>query len=263
MKRFLVAFLALVGFLLVWGMAEPYFINEQRHDVQLPNLPASLEGEQIAAIADFQVGMWLANTWTVQRIVARLVEEKPAAVLIAGDFVYHADSSSPGHHRSGFFGRTFGRRGHPHLRRPRQPRLRHADQQGSQRHGAGRRGAKRVGRRGHYGPSKRGRAPPHSNNWVSGEWVTAPLHRQVWARTSPPKDRPEAALTGVPDDAPRIALMHHPESFKAFSCRHRAAGRRGTHARRAVSLALYALLDLDVLRQRRRSSRGRLCSKLW
>jgi predicted MPP superfamily phosphohydrolase len=33
--------------------------------------------------------MWLANTDTVRRIVARLVAERPAAVLIAGDFLYH------------------------------------------------------------------------------------------------------------------------------------------------------------------------------
>jgi predicted MPP superfamily phosphohydrolase len=32
--------------------------------------------------------MWLANTDTIRRIVARLVEVRPAAVLIAGDFVY-------------------------------------------------------------------------------------------------------------------------------------------------------------------------------
>jgi predicted MPP superfamily phosphohydrolase len=43
--------------------------------------------------ADMQVGMWWANVDAVRRVVRQVVEIRPAAVLIAGDFVYNADSS--------------------------------------------------------------------------------------------------------------------------------------------------------------------------
>lgn len=39
-------------------------------------------------ISDWQIGMWLDNTQAMRRSVKLLVEERPAAVLIAGDFVY-------------------------------------------------------------------------------------------------------------------------------------------------------------------------------
>ena len=83
--------LALLGSLLFWGLLEPYTIDESRETVTIPGLSAEWEGRRIAVIADFQVGMWAANTGTIYRIVRRLVEYRPAAVLIAGDFVYMAD----------------------------------------------------------------------------------------------------------------------------------------------------------------------------
>lgn len=83
--------LTLLGVVLLWGLVEPYSIDEKREVALLPDLPRAWEGRQIAVIADFQYGMWGANTGTVQRVVRRLVEKRPAAVLIAGDFVYKAD----------------------------------------------------------------------------------------------------------------------------------------------------------------------------
>jgi predicted MPP superfamily phosphohydrolase len=82
----------LLALLLVWGVAvEPYRIQERREAAVLPGLPVAWEGREVAVIADFQVGMWAANTGTVERIVRRLVRRRPAAVLIAGDFAYNAD----------------------------------------------------------------------------------------------------------------------------------------------------------------------------
>lgn len=82
----------LLFLLLFWGVAvEPYRIDEEHEAAVLPGLPASWEGREVAVIADFQIGMWAANAGTIERVVRRLVERRPAAVLIAGDFAYKAD----------------------------------------------------------------------------------------------------------------------------------------------------------------------------
>lgn len=86
--------------LLVWGIViEPRLFVEERHTVQIPALPEPWETQEVALIADPQVGMWLGNSGTVKRIVERIVELRPAALFIAGDFVYEplgaAASASP------------------------------------------------------------------------------------------------------------------------------------------------------------------------
>ncbi len=92
MLRRVLVVLVLVGVLLLtWGLIEPYILDEQRYIVALPNLPAAWSGQQIAVVADFQVGMWLDNTASIRRAVNRLVNARPAAVLIAGDFIYHTE----------------------------------------------------------------------------------------------------------------------------------------------------------------------------
>ena len=63
-------------------------MDREREVAAIPDLPAAWEGQRVALIADLQVGIWLANTDMIRRIVALLVEERPALVLIAGDFVY-------------------------------------------------------------------------------------------------------------------------------------------------------------------------------
>ena len=91
----LVSILAvLVGSLLLWGLAEPYFLDEEPQTALLPQLPSEWEGQRFALMADWQLGMWMDNERTVRRAVARLAEARPAFVLIAGDFVYHSASGS-------------------------------------------------------------------------------------------------------------------------------------------------------------------------
>ena len=80
--------LGLVLAILLWGVLEPKFYDVERETAAVPNLPAAWEGQRVALIADFQVGMWMGNEGTVRRIVDQIIEEQPGLVLIAGDFVY-------------------------------------------------------------------------------------------------------------------------------------------------------------------------------
>lgn len=79
----------------VWGfIIEPRFLLDiQTHNAEVPNLGSDWQGKKVALLADFQVGMWWGNTGMVKKAVRKVVEAKPAMVLIAGDFVYKADSS--------------------------------------------------------------------------------------------------------------------------------------------------------------------------
>ena len=96
--RAVIALGAALVALLLWGvLVEPRLIGVEREVAAVPGLPAAWDGQQIAVIADLQVGMWGANTGTARRMVERLVETPPAAVLIAGDFLYKADEESAEH----------------------------------------------------------------------------------------------------------------------------------------------------------------------
>jgi hypothetical protein len=87
---------SIVLLMLVWGLIEPYTISEDRHEIELPEAPVYWQGREIAVLSDFQVGMWLDNTWTIRRIVKRLVKADPAMVLILGDFIYHGGEDPSG-----------------------------------------------------------------------------------------------------------------------------------------------------------------------
>ncbi len=78
-----------VVLLLIWGVViEPRLVDYKEETAVVPNLPAPWEGKRIALIADLQIGMWLGNENTITKIVNRIIKERPAAVLVAGDFVY-------------------------------------------------------------------------------------------------------------------------------------------------------------------------------
>ena len=88
--------LAIITLTMFWGVViEPRLIEQREWTVEIPGLPPSWNGRQIALMADLQVGMWLSNTDTVRRMVDRLIQKKPAAVLIAGDFIYHPMEDEP------------------------------------------------------------------------------------------------------------------------------------------------------------------------
>ena len=208
-KRLLFVVLALLGFLLVWGLAEPYFIDEETHEVSIPNLPAAWEGSRVAVIADMQVGMWLDNTWTVERIVNRIIEAQPAAALIAGDFVYHVGEDSS-------------------------PEITQAVSLLEPLTGAGIPTYAVLGNHDYAMPTSKASkdealaaAVEEALEAVGIEVLQneavpvaaqerSPLYIVGVGAYVADESSPEAALAGVPSDAPRLALMHHPESFKAF-----------------------------------------------
>lgn len=91
-KRWLIGIGVFFLVILAWGLIEPYFIDVEEEEGSITNLPENWEGEEIAVIGDFQVGMWFDNTATIERIVEDLVEIQPRAVLLTGDYIYHAAS---------------------------------------------------------------------------------------------------------------------------------------------------------------------------
>jgi predicted MPP superfamily phosphohydrolase len=86
-------FVKILAAAVIYGAAiEPRFVMREDHVAPIPNLPAGWEGKQVAMFADLQIGMWWANTDAIRKVVAKTVELKPAFVLIAGDFVYKAET---------------------------------------------------------------------------------------------------------------------------------------------------------------------------
>lgn len=83
-------FLGTVSILLfIWAFIEPYIIDVENEKAAIPGLPETWEGKEIAVIGDFQVGMWMDNDSVIPRVVEKIIEEEPQAVLLLGDYVYH------------------------------------------------------------------------------------------------------------------------------------------------------------------------------
>lgn len=91
-KRLLLGIGAVLTFLIIWGFVEPYILDVQEQEAVITNLPSEMEGEKIAVIGDFQVGLWLDNVGTTERAVEDVIDMDPAAILITGDYLYHVDS---------------------------------------------------------------------------------------------------------------------------------------------------------------------------
>lgn len=74
--------------LLAWSFVEPYHLDQENVRTTIPNLPKSWQGKKVEAISDFQIGMWMANTNTIKQAIDQIIADRPAAALIAGDFLY-------------------------------------------------------------------------------------------------------------------------------------------------------------------------------
>ena len=68
-KYIFLSLLGIFGLLLIWGLLEPYTIDTEEEVAEIPNLPSAWEGQRVALITDWQIGMWLGNTPTIRRTV--------------------------------------------------------------------------------------------------------------------------------------------------------------------------------------------------
>lgn len=203
--------LTIIGLLLLWGLAEPYSIDEEAHTATINALPSDWEEKRIAVIADLQVGMWLDNTGTIERIVNRLVRERPAAVLIAGDFVYRVGAEFEEAQQAARLLEPLVAAGVPTYAV--------------------------LGNHDYGMPTKRATAnealAAAVRKALEDVGITV-LQNQAVALPAPSggqdeplflvgvgphipgNDHPEEALADVPDEAARVLLMHHPNSFSAL-----------------------------------------------
>lgn len=215
LKRTLIGVLALTGFVLAWGLLEPYVIDETTPTVTLPGLPESWEGQKIAVIADLQVGMWWDNTWTVARMVSRLVETPPAAVLIAGDFIYHPDAQGDGSAEIAEAVKllrpltnagipTYAVLGNHDYAMPTEAAKKDEAVAAALRTALETAGIRVL----------QNEAVPLTD--PAGAGGANPLYLVGIGSHVADEDKVQVALERLPQNAPRLALMHHPESFKAF-----------------------------------------------
>jgi uncharacterized protein len=199
--------------LVVWGIAvEPRLLDHEAEAAPIAGLPPAWDGQRIGVIADLQIGLWLDNQGTVREAVARLVAERPAAVLIAGDFVYDA-SPDPSPELTTVIDilrpltaaniPTYAVLGNHDYRIDRTDEARQKDPTL----------ADRI--RSSLGSI---RITVLHNEAVAlpapaGE---PPLYLVGIGPHLPGEDRPLAAVESVPDGAPRLVFMHNPESFVAL-----------------------------------------------
>jgi predicted MPP superfamily phosphohydrolase len=210
--------LALLVLLLAWGfLVEPRLIDTEEQAALIPDLPTAWVGQRIAVVADYQVGMWGANTGTMRRITERLVEERPAAVLLAGDFVYQPGDDPTGEIETVVeIIRALPAAGIPTFAvlgnhdysldlkdDPKNERLARRVQAALEVAGV------RV---------LHNEAVPLERTAGTGDSPEALYLVGIgseWAHEA----RPEAALRGVPQNQPRIVFMHNPNSFPKIPAR--------------------------------------------
>lgn len=206
---------ATLGALLAWGLVEPYVVDRQEHEVVLPHLPATWDGQQVALIADLQVGMRAANVSTVRRIVNDIVARRPAVVLVAGDFVYDAARDPDGVARRAArlvaplveaglpVHAVLGNHDYAMPTRWHEPNERVAE--------AVWEAVGAVGIRMLENEVVPLRAPS-----AAAGTVPEPLYLAAVGAHVPRRDRPEATIGSVPAGAARLVLMHHPDTFEAL-----------------------------------------------
>lgn len=204
---------AVVAALLIYGVAvEPRFYLDVTHETaRLPGLPPAWDGRRIAVIGDFQVGMWWDNPGMASRAVERAIEERPAALLLLGDFVYHAAESRAAQvettrdilaplRRSGI--PVFAVLGNHDWA---------IAKQGSEADHALGRAVRRM-------LEDLGIRILHNRAAVLTPAGAAgsPLYIVGVGSHYLDEDRPAEALADVPAAAARVILMHHPDSFQAM-----------------------------------------------
>ena len=227
-KYTLLGLLGIFGVLLGWGLLEPYLIDTEEEVAEIPALPASWEGQRVALIADWQIGMWMDNTSTIRRIVKQLIEDRPAIVLIAGDFIYDAgEDPSEEINKAVEIVRSLTIAGiptyavlgnHDYAMKSKHaaPNEQLADKLHKALESVGvqvlQNEAVAIGK-----PSLRAIEPSGNRNPTTANTASnAPLYLVGIGAHWPNNDKPKAALNPVPEGAPRLVMMHNPDSFEAL-----------------------------------------------
>lgn len=212
--------LGIFGLLLVWGLLEPYLIDTEEEVAEIPGLPTAWQGKRVALIADWQIGMWLDNTSTIRSIVKQLIEERPALVLIAGDFIYDPGKDpSDEINKAVEIVRSLPQAGIPtyavlgnHDYAMKNKQAPPNEQVARQLHKA----LEAVGVQVLQNEAVALAASANRNQTTAKAGGNAPLYLvgigAHWAN----HDKPQVALASVPQAAPRLVMMHNPKSFKAF-----------------------------------------------
>jgi predicted MPP superfamily phosphohydrolase len=219
-KYTLLGLLGIFGLLLFWGLLEPYLIDTEEEVAEIPGLPAAWEGKRVALIADWQIGMWLDNTSTIRRIVAQLIEERPAIVLIAGDFIYDPDKDpSEEIDKAVEIVRSLPQAGIPtyavlgnHDYAMKSKQAPPNEKLARQLHDA----LEAVGVQVLQNESV-ALAPSENRNQTTAKMGgNAPLYLVGIGAHWPDRDKPKVALASVPEGTPRLVMMHNPNSFEAL-----------------------------------------------
>lgn len=79
-----------IATLAIWSFIEPYTLNVENEIATMPFLDSSWDNTTIAQIADLQIGLKNGNPSTIRRSITKIVDRKPFAAVISGDFLYHA-----------------------------------------------------------------------------------------------------------------------------------------------------------------------------
>ncbi len=227
-KYTLLGLLGIFGLLLFWGLLEPYLIDTEEEVAEIPNLPVAWEGQRVAVIADWQIGMWMGNTSTIRRIVEQLIEKRPAMVLIAGDFIYDSGKDpSEEINKAVEIVRSLPEAGiptyavlgnHDYAMKSKQakPNTQLAAKLHDQLEAVGvqvlQNEAVAIGK-----PALRAIAPSGNRNQTTATQVgNTPLYLvgigAHWANN----DQPKVAIAQVPEGTPRLVMMHNPDSFEAL-----------------------------------------------
>lgn len=228
LKRTAIGVICVLFLLLVWGVGiEPRLIDEKAQTADIPNLPAAWEGKRIALIADLQVGMWLDNTDTVRRVVNRIIEVRPAAALIAGDFVYNPTNDEADDMEREDFLEFNGKIDEAmNLLRPlAQAGIRTYAVLGNHDYGMP---TAKYAKNELLARSVQTRlqgigirvleneAVPLAVDDGDGQSEGSALYLIGIGSKRARHDQPQVALAQVPQNAPRIAFMHNPDSFAEF-----------------------------------------------
>ncbi len=203
-------FFLLLVLVAVYGVfIEPRFLlDHEQYEARIPDLPPEWDGQQVALVADFQLGMWLGNDGMVREALRAAVDEGVALVLIAGDFMYHPDSSRA--ERAVAMVRpvveagipvvaVLGNHDYSLMKKSSEARPPIAEYLTAQLRALGVAVLENEAV---------GIAAPGGGDtlWVAGIG-------SVWAEDS----FPDRALAAVPEAAPRLVLMHNPESYRQIA----------------------------------------------